>query len=187
MPAGSGPCSGEGDPATSASIAPGTGRVGAGRAFSIPRGWRLDCVSALGRAEWGFSCGFSLLFFFPRRFIFRSGNAAWLGFSGRGWEAAAVCLSVRLLSILRGRGGRDTGGPGRRDISGALGAPAGQIWDGFAFPILRGRCDPGSFHGAGLWCPSRNSWRMHSAFHGAQPSPELCSAAPGSCGTRWGG
>lgn len=60
---------GRGTLATSAFILPGMGRVGAGRAFSIPRGWRLDCVSALGRAEWGFSCGFSLLFFFPCRFF----------------------------------------------------------------------------------------------------------------------
>lgn len=107
--------------------------------------------------------------------VFRLGTPpCWdsLGFS-------VVCLSVRLLSILRGRGWRDTGAPGRRDISGAAVAPAGQVCGGFAFPPPYGRCDPRSCHSAGLWCPSRNSSRIHSACS-VGPNPALsCAGCPG--------
>lgn len=95
------------------------------------------------------------------------------------WEAAVVCLSVRLLSILRGWGRRDTGAPGRRDISGAAVAPAGQVCGGFAFPPPYGRCDPRSCHRAGLWCLSRNSSRINSACS-VGPNPALsCAGCPG--------
>lgn len=90
---------GRGTLATSPFIPPGTGRVGAARAFSIPRGWRLDCVSAPGRAEWGFfSCGFSLVFFFPRL-------VGILGASLGSGCCVFVCLSVCRASCGAGGGG----------------------------------------------------------------------------------
>lgn len=93
-PLARGRAAGRGTPATSAFIPPGTGRVGAGRAFSIPRGWRLGCVSALGRAERGFYCGFSLLFFFPRRFLGWETPPRWDSRGEPGKRLVCVCLSV---------------------------------------------------------------------------------------------
>lgn len=85
--------------------------------FSIPRGWRLNCVSAMGKAEWGFSCGFCLLFFFPRC-IFSVGKCRFVEILAASLESG--CLSVceggrgarAVLSGSGGCGGRQELGDG---------------------------------------------------------------------------
>lgn len=69
--------------------------------FSIPRGWRLNCVSAMGKAEWGFSCGFCLLFFFPRC-IFSVGKRRLVEILAASLESG--CLSVCLRGGSQGEG-----------------------------------------------------------------------------------
>lgn len=162
---------GRGTLATSPFIPPGTGRVGAARAFSIPRGWRLDCVSAPGRAEWGFFLVVSLLCFsFP----------ASLGFSGRVWEAAVVCLFV-CPSAEHPAGLREVGHgcPGQEGHLRCCGGScrAGLWW--LCFPILLWPLWPQEFPQRRAVVPFQEFLEdALSVFHGAKPSPELCCSAP---------
>lgn len=97
-----------------------------------------------------------------------------------GKRLLCVCLSVRLLSILRGRGrwGRGSHGKGGHLRCCGGSRRAGLWWLCFPSPFW-----PLEF--PGLWCPSRNSSRMHPACS-MGPNPALSCGVPALCVTLWG-
>lgn len=183
---------GRGTTAASAFVPLGMGGWEAGKVFSILRGWRLNCVSAMGKAEWGFSCGFCLLFFFPCC-IFSVGKCCLVEIPVASLESGCLsvceggCRARAVLSILRGCGMRGVAGAWRQmPLAEAMsqvlsGLPWGGSGGGFDFPSLLGCGGPGSHRSPGLWSPSRNTWRIHSTYPTGPNPARSCAGLHRAC------